>query len=69
MKYAAILLQVLDLAAVSALTAERAIAVRDRVKAIIEEGRDPTTEEWDALRAEGLDLDARLDAAADRLTD
>ncbi len=66
MNYASLLLQVLDLAIVGALTYERAKALQATIKAMVDEKRDPTPEEWAALRAEGLDLDARLDAAAAR---
>ena len=67
MDYAKILLQVLDLAVVGALTFDRAKALQAQLQPMIEEGRDPTTEEWDALRAEGIELDQRLDAANSRL--
>lgn len=69
MNYANLLLQILDLAAVSALTVERAIALRDQLKEMIAEGRDPTPEEWAALRDQGIQLNDRLDAAADRLSE
>ncbi|WP_374648707.1 hypothetical protein [Rhizorhabdus sp.] len=67
MNYANLLLQVLDLAIVGALTYERAKALQDLIKALVDEQRDPTPAEWATLRNEGIDLDARLDAANSRL--
>lgn len=57
----AILLKVLDLAAVGALTYERAVALKAQIDAMQAEGRDPTDAEWaalfDAIDADSAELD------------
>lgn len=63
MDIAKLLLGALDLAVVGALAMERYNALRSIVKPIVDEGRDPTPEEWALLRAMDIELDARLDAA------
>lgn len=67
MNIAKLLLQLLDLAVVGALAKERYDEIQEIVKPIVEEGRDPTPEEWAQLRSMDLDLDDRLDDANARL--
>jgi len=69
MDIAKLILRLLDLAVVGALTMERAQALQAVVGPMLAEGRDPTPDEWAALRAQGVDLDARLDAAAAKFED
>jgi len=69
MDHARIALALLDGVIAGAISYERAKLASDQIKTMIAEGRDPTAEEWDALRAEGIALDTRLDAAAARLND
>jgi len=67
MDYAKLLLQLFDLFVAGTLAFERYRAHVEAVRTMKAEGRDPTPDEWDALRAEGVALDDRLDAASDRL--
>lgn len=66
MEIAKILLQMLDMAIIGALAVERYHQVKAILDPIIAEGREPTPDEWVALRALDDTLDQRLDAAAAR---
>lgn len=63
MNIALLLLQALDLAYAGALAYERYQLIKAIVQPIVDEGREPTPEEWAQLRGLDQELDARLDAA------
>lgn len=58
-----VVFKLLDLAVAGSLTYERATQAKAQIDAIVAEGRDPTSAEWDSLFAESDELDLRLDAA------
>ena len=55
------ILQILNLVEAGAVTATQLAALRAKIEAMVAAGRDPTTDEWDALFA---DIDAQTAALA-----